>query len=238
MKSSIVHGRLFFIVMLTAFLASCSRLPVIKPVDAAALQDTIQQCRRPFLDIPYRFVHAIEVELSGRRTGTVVGVTVFEPASATIHSVVMTIEGFVLFDARYEKKVSVNRAVPPFNAEQFAGRMMEDVRLIFLAPDGRLSDAGVREDGSTACRYYGNEDRIEDVIVHRDNTWEIETYSNNYELIRKIRAFSVRDRIPAMVELTGFGFREYSLRLKLISAEPVSPETHRSRPGETREEDE
>ena len=108
---------------------------------------------------------------------------------------------------------------------------MEDVRLIFLAPDGRLSDAGVREDGSTACRYYGNDDRIEDVVVHRDNTWEIETYSNNYELLRRIRAFSVRDGIPEMVELTGFGFREYSLRLKLISAEPVSPETHRSRPG-------
>jgi hypothetical protein len=224
MKAFMLPGRLFLILMMSVLPVSCSHLPVIKPVDPVAVHDTIQRCRQPFLDIPYRFVHAIEAALPGGGQGTVVGVTVFDPASQIIHSVIMTIEGFVLFDARYEKRVFVNRAVPPFNAEQFAGNMMEDVRLMFLAPDGRLSDAGVLEDGSTVCRYYGNQDKIVDVIIRADNTWEIGRYSDHHVMLRKIRASSVRDRIPARLELTAFGFREYSLRLNLISAEPVSPD--------------
>jgi hypothetical protein len=237
MKSVMLPGRLFLILMMTALLVSCSPLPVIKPAEPAAVSDTIQRCRRPFLNVPHRFVHAIEVAFPGGRPATVVGVTVFDPASEILHSVIMTIEGFVLFDARYDKRVFVNRAVPPFNAEQFAGHMMEDIRLIFLAPDGRLSNAGVLEDGSSICRYYGEQDKIVDVIVRPDDTWEIEKYSDKHVIMRKIRASSVRDRIPAMVELTGFGFRQYSLRLNLISAEPVSFEEVQPRSGEIRDDE-
>lgn len=234
MKSFILLGRCSLILMLTAFLISCSLLPVIKRADPAAAVDTVQRCHRPFLDIPYRFVHTIEAALPGGKTGTVVGVTVFDPAAETIHSVIMTIEGFVLFEARHEKgELRVDRAVPPFDAGRFAAYMMEDVRLIFLAPEGRPADAGVLEDGSAICRYYENQDRILDVVVHQDDTWEIETYRGSHERLRKIRALSVQDRIPELLELTGFGFLDYSLRLKLISAEPVSPEAirlHRGAP--------
>ena len=31
------------------------------------------------------------------------GITLVDPSDKTVHSVIMTIEGFVLFDARYEK---------------------------------------------------------------------------------------------------------------------------------------
>ena len=220
MKSFILLGRCSLILMLTAFLISCSLLPVIRRADPAAV-DNIRRCRRPFLNIPYRVIHSIEATLPGGKTGTVVGITVFDPAG-TIHSVIMTIEGFVLFDARYEKDVCVNRAVPPFNAEHFAAYIMEDIRLIFLAPKGQLSDAGVLEDGSTICRYYGNQNKIVDVVVHQDDTWEIETYCGSRKRLRKIRAFSIRDGIPELLELTGFGLPDYSLRLKLISAEPVT----------------
>ena len=238
MKDFVLHGRWVMILMCAIFLMSCSSLPVIKPVDPTAVPNTKKRCRQPFLDIPYRFIHSIEVSFPGGKTGTVMGVTVFDPAEKTIHSVIMTIEGFVLFDAWYEKEVRVNRAVPPFNAEQFAGYMMEDVSLIFLAPDGKLLDSGVNAEGSTVCRYLGNKDSIIDVIVHKDESWDIETYSNSHELLRKINAVDVQNRIPGMVELRGFGFREYSLRLKLINAEEASPEANRVRPGETPEDDE
>jgi hypothetical protein len=82
----------------------------------------------------------------------------------------------------------------------------------------------VLEDGSAICRYDGNQDKIVDVIVHRDETWEIETYRNPYERQRKISALAVRNGIPETLELTGFESGNYSLRLKLISAEPVFPE--------------
>jgi len=219
MKAFAMPGRWVLIVTMMALITSCARLPVIKPVDPAAMPDTRERCRRPFLDSPYRFIHSVEVSFPGGRTGTVIGVTLVDPTEKITHSVIMTIEGFVLFDARYEKEVRVNRAVPPFDAEQFAGYMMDDVRLMFLAPEGKLADAGVLADGSTACRYHGDKGTTVDVVIHKDGSWNIVTYSNSNELLRKIRAVEVRNRIPGRVELRGFGFREYTLRFKLISAE-------------------
>ena len=230
--------RWILVLMAMALFSSCSHLPVINHVDPAAAPDTKERCLRPFLDVPYRFIHSLEVSFPGGRTGTLLGVTVVYPAEKTIHSVIMTIEGFLLFDARYDKEVRVNRAVPPFNAEQFAGHMMEDVRLMFLAPEGKLVDAGVYTDGSSVCRYYGNKDTIVDVSIHKDESWEIKAYSSSHDLLRKIRAFDVQTGIPGMVELSGFGFREYSLRLNLISAEAVSPEANHMRPAKTPEDDE
>jgi hypothetical protein len=238
MKSFAVYKRCLLILITAFFIISCSRLPVIKPVDTSMAPDTMRRCHLPFLDIPYQFIHTIEVVLPGVGTGTVVGVTAFDPATKTIRSVIMTIEGFVLFDAIDEKEMRVNRAVPPFNAEHFAGYMMDDVRLIFLIPDGRLSDIGVFEDGSTVCRYHVKQNWVIDVIVHKDNTWEIKRYSDSNELLRKVMTFSLMDRIPGIVELNAFGFREYTLRLNLISAEPFPPDTLWLRPDGAAENDE
>jgi len=223
--------RRLLILILIFFFISCSGLPVIKPVNQAALPDITQRCHQPFVDIPYRFVHAIEVTFPGGGAGTVVGVSVIDPQSKTIHSVIMTIEGFVLFDAQYEKEVHVNRAVPPFNASHFAEHLMDDVRLILLAPKGGLSSAGVLKDGSTICRYDRDKEQIIDVIMHQDNSWEIGVYSNSYETIRRVNASSVKDRIPALIKLTAFDAWDYSLLLSLISAEPVSAGAMRLHPG-------
>jgi len=233
MKCFMLFGRRLLILILFFFLSSCSRLPVIKPVDQALLPDIMRRCQQPFVDIPYRFVHAIEVTLPGGGTGTVMGVSLIDPALEKIHSVIMTIEGFILFDAQYEKEVRVDRAVPPFNAKHFAQHMMEDVRLILLAPHGRLSSAGVLEDGSTICQYDGSQGKIVDLVVHKDNSWEIGVYSNSSETIRRVNASSVRDRIPALIKLTAFDSWDYSLLLSLISAEPVSGGAIRLYPGES-----
>lgn len=162
----------------------------------------------------------------------VLGVTVVDPASKSIRSAIMTIEGFVLFDAQYEKKLYVHRALPPFEGKDFAEYIMEDIRLVFLPPEGRLSDAGLLEDGSTICRYEEKHGKIMDVIVHRDDTWEIGTYRNRYKQLRKVSAFPLRDGIPAILELTAFESGHYSLRLNLISAEPASFEETQLRPEE------
>ncbi|HVO66062.1 MAG TPA: hypothetical protein VMT12_06220 [Syntrophales bacterium] len=226
-------ARWLSIFILVSFLVSCGRLPVIKPVDHVLLPDITKRCHQPFIDTPYRFIHAIEVILPGEGTGTVVGVTVIDPASETIHSAIMTIEGFVLFDAQYEKEMRVNRAVPPFNTKNFAEHLMKDIRLILLAPQGRLSKAGLLEDGSTICRYDENQGRIIDVIVHQDSSWEIGLYSDSYETIRRVNASSIKNRIPTLVRLTAFDTRDYTLLLRLINAEPVSKRTMQLQPGES-----
>lgn len=222
MKALLFTGRAFFTGLLTVLLVSCSTLPVIQHTGSQA--EVIEKCRLPFLDRPYRYVHAIEVTLSGVRGGTVLGVTVVNPQAKAVRSAIITLEGFVLFDAAYEKEVTIHQALPPFDGKDFTEHMMEDIRLVFLPPDGRLKDAGVLEDGAALCRYDIGEDGFLDVIVRRDNAWEIGTYRSSYEPLRKIRAFPVQNGIPGTLELTTFQGRTYSLKMTLIDAEPASPE--------------
>ncbi|MBA4396872.1 MAG: hypothetical protein C0394_05760 [Syntrophus sp. (in: bacteria)] len=212
------------LILLTVLFTACSTLPAIRPLDAAGTQAAAQNCRRPFLDTPHRFVHAIEAGIPERAAGTVLGVTLFDPPSGIVRSAILTLEGFVLFDARYDNGLQVNRAVPPFDAPRFAQNMMDDIRLIFLAPQGRLLQAGTLENGAVACRYEAPRGQTVDVIVRRDDAWGIETYGSQNEPLRRVEAFSVKNRFPEALALTGFFTVDYKLRMTLISAEPVRPE--------------
>ena len=219
-------SRVFYIFLAAFFFISCTSMPSIRPLPQT--METCRNCSKPFFDIPHRLVHAIEVSLPGGGTDTVLGITAFDPADRSLRSTVITIEGLVLFDAHYDKKLYVHRALPPFNAEHFAGYMMEDIRLIFFPPEGNPAEAGTLTDGSMICRYRGDGNMIEDVIVHTDNTWEITTYRNRFEKLRHLKAFSIQDGVPAMLELTAFSQETYKLNLRLISSEAVSSEEIRS----------
>jgi hypothetical protein len=215
----------FALLMMASFLFSCSRLPVIKPAEPSAAAALIAQCGRPYPSVPYRFVHAIEVILPGGSSGTLMGVSLVDPKVAAVQSAMMTLEGFVLFDGAYDKNVHVDRAVPPFDKPQFAKNMLGDVRLMYLAPEGRPMNAGTLKDGAVICRYIGNQYPVTDVIVHRDGSWEINAYSESEEVKRRIRAGSVKNGIPETVELKAYEAWDYTLRMRLISADPVVQET-------------
>ena len=210
----------FAVLLMASFLFSCSHLPVIKPGEPSAVA-LIEQCRRPYPAVPYRFVHAIEVVLPGGSSGTMIGVTLVDPKAAAVQSVMMTLEGFVLFDGTYDKKVRVDRAVPPFDKPEFAKNMLDDVRLLYLAPEGRPMHAGTLKDGAVICRYIGTQYPVMDVIVHRDGSWEIDGYSESEEAKRRIKAGSVKNGIPETVELKAYEAWDYTLRMSLISAETV-----------------
>ncbi len=221
----------FSLLMMASFLFSCSRLPVIKPAEASAAAALIEQCGRPYPSVPYRFVHAIEVILPGGSSGTILGVTLVDPKAAAVHSVMMTLEGFVLFDGAYDKHVHVDRAVPPFDKPHFAKNMLGDVRLLYLAPTGRPVNTGTLQDGAVICRYTGNQYPLLDVIVHQDGSWEIDAYSESEEPRRRIKAGSVKSGIPAAVELKAYEAWDYTLQMKLVSAEPVAREAGPVSPG-------
>ncbi|MFA5180041.1 MAG: hypothetical protein WC405_01870 [Syntrophales bacterium] len=215
----------FAVLMMASLLFSCSRLPVIKPVEPSAAAALIEQCGRPYPSVPYRFVHAIEVILPGGSSGTMMGVTIVHPKAAAVQSAMMTLEGFVVFEGAYDKKVHVDRAVPPFDKPEFAKNMLNDVRLMYLAPEGRPVSVGTLKDGAVICRYMGTRYPVVDVIVRRDGSWEIDGYSVSEEAKRRIKAGSVKNGIPETVELKAYEAWDYTLRMRLISADPVVQET-------------
>jgi hypothetical protein len=214
--------------MVPVLLLACGSLPVIHSSTPGSTEEAVRRCRHPFLEVPYRFVHAIEARVAGRPPGTVLGITVIDPPAQTVHCVMLTLEGFVLFEARYDNGVQVMRAVPPFDSIHFGRNMMEDVRLTFLVPEGRLAAADLDEGGSAVCRYDGRSGKTTDVVVHADNTWEIKTYDEHHQPLRSVVASLLKDGVPELLDLTGSSMVNYTLHLRLLSAEPATLETRES----------
>jgi hypothetical protein len=226
-------ARVCLLVILLTLFVSCGHLPVTKTLDPATDQATMEVCESPYVKIPYRFVHTIEATLPGGRSATLIGVTLVDPSAKALHSVLMTLEGLVLFDGESDgATLQVNRAVSPFDKDAVAQNMMNDVRLLFLAPEGPTVEAGVRKDGSTLCRRKGNTGETVDVLIRPDRTWKMETYVNPFERLREVTATTLTGGIPGELELKGHSYGNYTLRLKLVSAEPVSYENIQTEPGE------
>ena len=206
-------------------LSACAGLPAITATSKDHAQQATERCAKPFLDRPYRLVHAMEVGVAGEPQGKFMGITLFDPRSRDLHCALLSLEGFVLFEAFWNTDgLRVLRAVPPFDKPRFAENTLKDIRFMFIAPEGALKQSGTREDGATVCRYGSAEGGAVDVAVYRDDSWEITTYGPDQKPQRRARARAVRNGIPDLIEMTGYAVLNYSLGLSLISAEPASAE--------------
>ena len=207
---------------MTMLLCSCTcPRPILRTQMTAEIQ---QQCLLPFSGTPRRYIHAIEAVLPGRVQLTVMGITVIDPAADKIRAAIITLEGLVLFDASAAAdNVTIHRALPPFDGREFALHLMQDVRFIFIPPAGTLSSSGMIDNGSAICRYEGADGMMVDVIVHHDQTWEIEQYKGCGKPLRRLKSYSPKNGVPDLIELSVHKPRRYALRLELISAEPLLP---------------
>jgi hypothetical protein len=87
-------------------------------------------------------------------SSSLLGITKGDPAGRKLNTVLLAPEGFILFEAEQrEDKISVSRAVPPFDSQAFAGGLMEDVSFLFFAPEAMPSKWGRTEDGALFCRW-------------------------------------------------------------------------------------
>ena len=207
---------------------SCSSLPKVFPPDGSAMPEPQQDCRHVFPNGKWQFLHAIEATVPGGEKRLVMGVTVISSNDRTTQCVIMTIEGLVVFDARYDQGLVINRGVPPFDSEDFARGLINDIRLMFFMPDGPLIESGILKDESSVCRHQNPDGQIVDVITHTDKSWELRQYSKQFRLTRKVNAFfgkraghSDQPGIPDRLELTAHGFPGYALAMDLVEAVPL-----------------
>ena len=75
------------------------------------------------------------------------------------------------------RTLKVNRALPPFDSGDFARNMIEDIKLIFFAPEGEIQEKGSLPDGATACRWQEENGDWIDVIATNPEGIEIKRYS-------------------------------------------------------------
>jgi len=122
--------------MISLIFTACSSLPEIKSSGLPGKVDIRERCGSFFPAGPYQFTHSVEARLPDESRSMVLGIVLVDPPRGMIHSVIMTVEGFILFDARYHRLLTVNQAVAPFDDPEFAEKIMADIKLIF-SPAGR-----------------------------------------------------------------------------------------------------
>ncbi|MGD8366914.1 MAG: hypothetical protein PVG78_04670 [Desulfobacterales bacterium] len=132
--------------LLTALLA-CTGLPPMRPAPVGDIA-----CDRFFVQDRWQFVHRLRIQAPGGRTLTLLGVTLVSSGRRSLQSALMTPEGMVLFEADAGPPLAVQRSVPPFDRKGFARGLMDDVKMIFLVPEGS-AEPGAFEDGAIGCRY-------------------------------------------------------------------------------------
>lgn len=221
----------FFSLLFAGYITiACSALPGVQPVDLTFGTQLSRKCANLFPNGKWQFVHSIETTMPGGQRGLVMGVIVISSRDKTVQCAIMTIEGIVVFDARYDQRLVIRRAVPPFDSEGFAEGLIRDIQLIFFRPEGLLIETGNDKDGASICRYRKPDGRIVDIVIPGDRSWQIRQYSRKLRLNRTVTAFFSKKNpagehagIPDRLELTAHGVANYKLTMDLVEAVPLEP---------------
>ncbi len=221
---------IYLLLMILFLMISCAGSPGPVTIERQLSFDVDDnRCKIPFPDRDWQFVHSIQAAMPGGQKAVMIGVTALSPKTGIIECVMMTVEGLVVFDARYDGQIVIHRALPPFDSMTFARGLIDDIRLMFFPPDGPLIASGISEDGALICRYRADRGMMVDIVIHEDHLWEIRQYDQDSRLIRSLKTdFGSRgtagrqNPIPAKLELTAFGPSEYALTLDLIEARELS----------------
>ena len=217
------------LLILTALLlVSCQTLPAIN----STLPQSVPKssiCPSPFLKEPYRLVHAIEARMAGEIQGAIIGITLVDPSTRFVSCAIMTVEGMVLFEAQAAPVLQVIRALPPFDSGDFARNMIEDIKLIFLAPEGEIQTKGTLSDGANICRWREKNGDWIDVIARLPEGIEINRYSVYGSWQRRIKLNPMAENVYQSIKLTAKETFNYVLVMTLIAAEPLEGELKEER---------
>jgi hypothetical protein len=214
--------RFALILLLLVTVSACTGLKPLTTLDPVRRAAVLTECGRPFLTGSYRLVHELETVMPGGAKGTAIGVLVADPRTRGFRTALMTIEGFVLFDAEAGETLTVHRAVPPFDAPAFAEALAEDIRLAFFAPGGETTAWGEGEEGALVCRFERADGRLVEVMTQSGGVIGIRLYGTGQEVQRTVKmAYPQRPGLAETLEIRGGGWRPYTLRLRLLESEEL-----------------
>ncbi|MBT8341315.1 MAG: DUF3261 domain-containing protein [Desulfatitalea sp.] len=217
--------RLHLLLLLLAVpTVSCARLPRIQPL-TDSVQRTVQSCVAIYPKGDWQLLHRIDAEPPAGGKQTLLGLSQISTRRRTIHCVMMTLEGLVVFEARDNGAITVRRSVPPFDRPGMAEGIMADMRLIFFPPEQPAKSSGISKSGSSICRYGLPDGSIQDIEAGRDTRWTIRKYARNGKVLRTVRPDSMQgcaeNGMPQRIDLQAPGLAGYRLAITLLEAEPL-----------------
>jgi len=211
--------KIALLIILFFFLSACQTLPVI--TQTTPPEKNVSACPNPFLKQKTTLIHSIEVHMSGIRNA-VIGVTEADPATREISCAIMTAEGMVLFEAiETDGALDVRRALPPFDSAHFARNMLEDIKLIFFEPQGKIEKIGFLPSGETVCRWRTGNSYTIDVLKTGIGLSEVKRYSGSGKVKRYIKFSDLAGGFYQNIELRAQEIANYTLFMNLVEARPA-----------------
>ncbi len=207
---------------LLGFLAlSIACAPVSRKTLRPGSPEDVQGCYTIFPSAPWESVHRIEATIGGG-SSSLLGVTRGEPSERILESILLTPEGFILFDAELrEGKVVVRKAVPPFDSPAFARGLMEDVSLLFLPPQAKPTGWEKEMDGTTTCSWENPDQSLTKITGSMENGWKILRQNKRGKVTREVVLYGpLINGLASHVELRAFKPASYRLMMTLIELSP------------------
>lgn len=232
MKRFLRHRSLWWMLLICLWLPACG-LPHLQTVTPERQAGISERCQGVFLQAPWQMVHSIRTVLPNGEQQTAMALTRVYPDTGLIRCVMMSIEGIVLFEGRYDGDITVDRAIPPFDKENFAETLFSDIRLAFCPPAGHAEEIGLLPDRMPGCRYQTKDEGSVEVALKTEGSWTIRRYSPHGRKQQTIEAYrppsenpapaDAAQPIPASLKILHHGLFSYSLHLELVRAKPLPP---------------
>jgi hypothetical protein len=183
--------------------------------------DDLTGCYAIFPAEPWESVHRIEATIRGSFS-SLLGVIKGEPSERRLQSLLLTPEGFILFEAELsEGGIAVRKAVAPFDSPAFARGLMEDVTLLFLSPQVKPATWGKETEGTMICKWEGPDDSRTELTGSMDRGWRILRRDKQGKVIKKVVLNGpFVNGLASRVELHAFKPASYTLRMTLLQPSP------------------
>jgi len=184
--------------------------------------DDLSLCYVIFPAGSWESVHKIEATIRGGASSTLLGVTRGDPTERGLHSLLLTPEGFILFEAELrDGKIRTLKAVAPFDSPAFAIGLMEDVILLFLCPQGKPASWGKRGDGTRICLWEGPDSSRTEIKGSMERGWRILRQDDQGDVTREVSLNGpFVHGLASHLELRAFKPAPYKLRMTLVQAAP------------------
>lgn len=210
----------FFLLGSILFALGC--VPQVMTPLRPGTPEELQSCFAIFPHGPWESVHKIEAVFQGGASSTLLGITKGEPSERRLQTLLLTPEGFTLFEGEFrEGEILVSKAMPPFDSPAFAKGLMEDVTLLFLAPPFRPTNWGQAADGTGVCIWAGPDGFQTEVYQSSNQGWRIRRRDDQGQVTREVALKgNLALGLAANIELRVFKPVSYTLKLTLLQTGP------------------